>query len=277
MEERLPDLGSAAGGMVRNESQTGGGIITGTQLTLSKEWVLPPRMKPGRKATNRPSSKRQEQNRQAQQTFRDRRAARIAELEEENDGLRAEIGELSSSVRQLTQKVTELARINQNLMLSTSFNANNSTQVATPSPSPPSASSSPSDLQDTHKRLLAEPSHKAKRQEIDFTTGRPRSVSSATDVVSAVPHLVDECGFCSRGGPCVCREDEIAVPIEPPIQEDRELRTQASYVPGTCLQCLGDPTGQVKNRCCYNHLKILSSCFAEAWLSAQTLINVKAT
>ena len=248
MEERLPESAAAAGMVMRDESQDdggGGGVITGTQMTLSKEWVPPPRMKPGRKAMNRPSSKRQEQNRQAQKAFRDRKAARIAELEEENDGLRAEIGELSSSVRQLTKKVTELARINQTLMLSTSFNT--STQVATPSPSPPSASPSPSDLQDIRKRVFAEPSHKAKRQEIDFTTRQPNYMSSsATGEESAVLHLVDECGFCSRGGPCVCREDEVAAPIEPAIQEVSDAGPPASYMPGTCLQCLGDPTGQVK-------------------------------
>ncbi|KAB5545768.1 bZIP transcription factor [Coniochaeta sp. 2T2.1] len=56
-----------------------------TQLTMtSKEWVIPPRPKPGRKpATDTPPTKRKAQNRAAQRAFRERRAARVGELEEE--------------------------------------------------------------------------------------------------------------------------------------------------------------------------------------------------
>ncbi|KKA27758.1 hypothetical protein TD95_001285 [Thielaviopsis punctulata] len=50
----------------------------------SKEWVIPPRPKPGRKpATDTPPSKRKAQNRAAQRAFRERRAARVGELEEQ--------------------------------------------------------------------------------------------------------------------------------------------------------------------------------------------------
>ncbi|PNY30053.1 Uncharacterized protein TCAP_00029 [Tolypocladium capitatum] len=48
----------------------------------SKEWVIPPRPKPGRKpATDMPPTKRKAQNRAAQRAFRERRAARVGELE----------------------------------------------------------------------------------------------------------------------------------------------------------------------------------------------------
>lgn len=58
------------------------GLTTGS-LT-SKEWVIPPRPKPGRKpATDTPPTKRKAQNRAAQRAFRERRAARVGELEEE--------------------------------------------------------------------------------------------------------------------------------------------------------------------------------------------------
>ncbi|KKY15918.1 putative bzip transcription factor [Phaeomoniella chlamydospora] len=50
----------------------------------SKEWVIPPRPKPGRKpATDTPPTKRKAQNRAAQRAFRERRAARVGELEEQ--------------------------------------------------------------------------------------------------------------------------------------------------------------------------------------------------
>ncbi|CAK7270182.1 hypothetical protein SEPCBS57363_003974 [Sporothrix epigloea] len=49
----------------------------------SKEWIIPPRPKPGRKpATDTPPTKRKAQNRAAQRAFRERRAARVGELED---------------------------------------------------------------------------------------------------------------------------------------------------------------------------------------------------
>jgi hypothetical protein len=52
----------------------------------SREWVIPPRPKPGRKpATDTPPTKRKAQNRAAQRAFRERRAARVSELEEQLD------------------------------------------------------------------------------------------------------------------------------------------------------------------------------------------------
>lgn len=57
----------------------------------SKEWVIPPRPKPGRKpATDTPPTKRKAQNRAAQRAFRERRAARVGELEEELEEQREE-------------------------------------------------------------------------------------------------------------------------------------------------------------------------------------------
>lgn len=53
------------------------------QIITSKEWVLPPRPKPGRKpSVDTPASKRKAQNRAAQRAFRERRATRVQELEE---------------------------------------------------------------------------------------------------------------------------------------------------------------------------------------------------
>ncbi|KAI9863636.1 MAG: hypothetical protein M1813_003659 [Trichoglossum hirsutum] len=52
-------------------------------IVTQKEWVVPPRPKPGRKpAVDNPQTKRKAQNRAAQRAFRERRAARVGELEE---------------------------------------------------------------------------------------------------------------------------------------------------------------------------------------------------
>lgn len=57
----------------------------------TKEWVIPPRPKPGRKpATDTPPTKRKAQNRAAQRAFRERRAARVGELEEQLEAEREE-------------------------------------------------------------------------------------------------------------------------------------------------------------------------------------------
>lgn len=78
----------------------------------SKEWVIPPRPKPGRKpATDTPPTKRKAQNRAAQRAFRERRAARVGELEEqmklveeeheqEHDILRATVEKLQAEIEQ---------------------------------------------------------------------------------------------------------------------------------------------------------------------------------
>ncbi|KAJ5794720.1 hypothetical protein N7457_001319 [Penicillium paradoxum] len=83
----------------------------------SKEWVIPPRPKPGRKpATDTPPTKRKAQNRAAQRAFRERRAARVSELEEQMKeiedshdirvaSLQQQIGNLSSEVDQCREEM----------------------------------------------------------------------------------------------------------------------------------------------------------------------------
>ncbi|CAL5871354.1 uncharacterized protein PFLUO_LOCUS5604 [Penicillium psychrofluorescens] len=92
------------------------GVTTPGSVT-SKEWVIPPRPKPGRKpATDTPPTKRKAQNRAAQRAFRERRAARVCELEEqikeiEDDhdnrvaGLNEQIGNLSREVEQCREEM----------------------------------------------------------------------------------------------------------------------------------------------------------------------------
>ncbi|KAJ5241131.1 uncharacterized protein N7469_002722 [Penicillium citrinum] len=78
----------------------------------SKEWVIPPRPKPGRKpATDTPPTKRKAQNRAAQRAFRERRAARVQELEEQikeiEDGHDIRVAGLSEQINNLSQEVEQ--------------------------------------------------------------------------------------------------------------------------------------------------------------------------
>ncbi|ORY72161.1 uncharacterized protein BCR38DRAFT_331454 [Pseudomassariella vexata] len=70
----------------------------------SREWVVPPRPKPGRKpATDTPPTKRKAQNRAAQRAFRERRAARVGELEEQLDEQREEHERIEQDLRNRVQ------------------------------------------------------------------------------------------------------------------------------------------------------------------------------
>ncbi|KAK4149976.1 hypothetical protein C8A00DRAFT_46519 [Chaetomidium leptoderma] len=81
----------------------------------SKEWVIPPRPKPGRKpATDTPPTKRKAQNRAAQRAFRERRAARVGELEEQLDEDKLFHDRL---VRKLQERISHLETETQTLQL----------------------------------------------------------------------------------------------------------------------------------------------------------------
>ncbi|KAK3942570.1 AP-1-like transcription factor [Diplogelasinospora grovesii] len=79
--------------------------VNGLTMT-SKEWVIPPRPKPGRKpATDTPPTKRKAQNRAAQRAFRERRAARVGELEEQ---LEEQKEEHERTVQEMQQRISHL-------------------------------------------------------------------------------------------------------------------------------------------------------------------------
>ena len=77
-----------------------------------KEWVIPPRPKPGRKpAADVPPTKRKAQNREAQRAFRQRRAAKVGELEDqmkqlEDEGVREQAG-LREYIQNLEKQVND--------------------------------------------------------------------------------------------------------------------------------------------------------------------------
>lgn len=86
-------------------------VQTPTTIT-SKEWIVPPRPKPGRKpATDTPPTKRKAQNRAAQRAFRERRAARVGELEEHIQKIEEEDEQEQTGLRdQISNMVAELER-----------------------------------------------------------------------------------------------------------------------------------------------------------------------
>ncbi|EEA24316.1 bZIP transcription factor HapX [Talaromyces marneffei ATCC 18224] len=79
-----------------------------TGSLTSKEWVIPPRPKPGRKpATDTPPTKRKAQNRAAQRAFRERRAARVGELEEQIKKIEDDHDSLEQELRDQIAQLTK--------------------------------------------------------------------------------------------------------------------------------------------------------------------------
>lgn len=79
-------------------------------IITRKEWIIPPRPKPGRKpAADTPPTKRKAQNRAAQRAFRERRAARVGDLEEQmrqmEEREEKEQGELKERIEELQASV----------------------------------------------------------------------------------------------------------------------------------------------------------------------------
>lgn len=78
-------------------------------ISMNKEWVLPPKPKPGRKpAVDTPPTKRKAQNREAQRAFRERRAAKVSELE---DQMKAREEEDQKQQEKLVARLQQLEHI----------------------------------------------------------------------------------------------------------------------------------------------------------------------
>ena len=212
----------------------------------SKEWVIPPRPKPGRKpATDTPPTKRKAQNRAAQRAFRERRAARVGELEEQLEeqreeheqasqelknqihGLNAELqglrGRCASLEGALEKERSERSRLENELEsykrrwrdeTSSAFSRNNSLTA------PHGRAGS------THS-ILSQP-HPAQRSSIvsnasDHRNSTAFSISqiisppdtststSSSSVSDQQPASADPagCGNCSSTGPCACVDEVI--------------------------------------------------------------------
>ncbi|KAJ8057885.1 hypothetical protein OCU04_013067 [Sclerotinia nivalis] len=98
---------------IMNTMASASGASTPTIMT-TKEWVIPPRPKPGRKpATDTPPTKRKAQNRAAQRAFRERRAARVGELEEQLEEAKEDQQRRENDMRlKITRLEADVTRFN---------------------------------------------------------------------------------------------------------------------------------------------------------------------
>ncbi|KAK2733690.1 hypothetical protein FQN57_001969 [Myotisia sp. PD_48] len=301
--------------------------LTTGSLT-SREWVIPPRPKPGRKpATDTPPTKRKAQNRAAQRAFRERRAARVGELEEqlkmiEEDNERSETklnAQIVSQAKQLEDYANEISwwktrcrSLEDELIIEksakdTAINELRAAENARNKPQPKviagcsncsptrcqcidDAFSTPNTNTQTRdedvsskrpnlissesisKRQRSDPEIKPDTEEleIDFTSRFSFRLQSHRHSQSVSPvAMIDPCGFCQDGTPCICaemaaeqaeensrRQSDTTLPsiknfsqFTPPPSEGDVLSESASIKkpnpcingPGTCAQCLSDP------------------------------------
>lgn len=197
----------------------GGGPLSMT----SKEWVIPPRPKPGRKpATDTPPTKRKAQNRAAQRAFRERRAARVGELE---DQLEEQKEEHDRVVRELQGRISHFEVEVQTLqsrcrwledMLEKEKQARNSLRNSWDNMSPqqsilPQQSNGynlQQQQQSTQQTQLAPKVDSVPIAE-PRPTAQPFSISQIISPPEEVPQspLDVTCGSCQSSGPCACADE----------------------------------------------------------------------
>ncbi|GAB1314467.1 Hap4 transcription factor, heteromerization domain protein [Madurella fahalii] len=203
-----------------------------TLSMTSKEWVIPPRPKPGRKpATDTPPTKRKAQNRAAQRAFRERRAARVGELEEQ---LEEEKETHERTVRELQERISHLEIETQTLqsrcqwleaMLEKERQGRDSIVGNWESPQPPAQTrsesvmptpkhlqSSPVPMPQIMRPLQPAPPRNGMPQSIPIAGPRsmtqPFSISQIVSPPEEPSEVVDlTCGGCRTNGSCACADE----------------------------------------------------------------------
>jgi hypothetical protein len=191
---------------------------SGPLSMTTKEWVIPPRPKPGRKpATDTPPTKRKAQNRAAQRAFRERRAARVGELEEQLDEQKEEHERI---VRELQDRVSHLEVESQTLqtrcqwleaVLEKERSVRNELErsgsiMSAPIQSHPqqsqmsAAQEMPRTLAGSGSFILAEPRSSAQSFSISQIISPPDSADAPLELT---------CGNCQSTGPCACADQAL--------------------------------------------------------------------
>lgn len=173
----------------------------------SKEWVIPPRPKPGRKpATDTPPTKRKAQNRAAQRAFRERRAARVGELEEELAELKEEHkrreDELAERIRHLeTESETLRSRCQ---WLQSTLDKERLDRMEH------SVRAAPMHPQENGFNGIA-PDRGTAQPVAPRPVPQPFSISHIVSPPEQSPAPVDiTCGSCGPNDPCICASTVIA-------------------------------------------------------------------
>lgn len=222
-----------------------GMAMEGPKISMtSKEWVIPPRPKPGRKpATDTPPTKRKAQNRAAQRAFRERRAARVGELEEQLEVYKSEYDQkeevLKEKIHSLELDVQSFR--SRCLLLENMLDRERQDRIRveteaetlrrrhseqafrmermSSAPSHHDHQRHHSTQQMQHQRQSMSSSHTTNNRPTHPETRREFSISQmisppeSADSRNPAPPLADTditCGNCSTDGRCACAEEVLA-------------------------------------------------------------------
>jgi hypothetical protein len=183
----------------------------------SKEWVIPPRPKPGRKpATDTPPTKRKAQNRAAQRAFRERRAARVGELEEELAEVKEEHKkreeELEERIRHLEVESETLRSRCQ--WLQSTLEKERLDRMRHNIRGVPMRTQGPGFSGILPDQVPIQPSHGAGRSAAPRPIAQPFSISHIISPPEQSPAAVDiTCGACGPNEACICANT--VLPEEP--------------------------------------------------------------
>lgn len=224
-------------------------------IITSKEWIIPPRPKPGRKPANDiPQTKRKAQNRAAQRAFRERRAARVGELEEQLEEtkeeqqkreakmkdniarLEAEVSRFSGELQSWKMRCDTLDRIadyerkeKEAALAELSYLRNGARTTGTQAvPLPPRRA--------RHQELRApEPQQHVSYApetvpELHLGCGNCNSTSQCTCVEQAMAIATSGCGKCTVDTHCECLEETIKAGEGLPISADPKRSRSPSPV-----------------------------------------------
>lgn len=204
----------------------------------SKEWVIPPRPKPGRKpATDTPPTKRKAQNRAAQRAFRERRAARVGELEDQLEdqkleydrterdyqekiqGLETDVQVLRSRCQFLESLLEKEKAANQ--AWSAKERQDSTSSMRSNNLHRSSIQNHQQQRQQSQGRILSPAPQKLLQHEHNARGSASSSISSASGRrISAQPFSISQiisppdedlsCGNCNVNGSCACADEVMA-------------------------------------------------------------------
>jgi hypothetical protein len=189
-------------------------VVKTPSIMTSKEWVIPPRPKPGRKpATDTPPTKRKAQNRAAQRAFRERRAARVGELEEQLEETKEEQQKRESEMRdKIIRLEAEVLRFNGELH-SWKMRCDTLDRIAEYEKKEKEAALAElsylrNGVQTTGTDAVPLPPRRTRNQE-SRVVGAQQYVASYVPLEQSEEHL--GCGGCTSTSDCACVEQAMAI------------------------------------------------------------------
>ncbi|WPG98597.1 Hypothetical protein R9X50_00139000 [Acrodontium crateriforme] len=225
-------------------------VIVPATGPMQNDVTIPAKPKPGRRPmddSGETADRRREQNRQAQRTFRDKRAQRVNDLEEELRKLKSEHQEqIANFHRQVEEQRTDIVGLrarnatledeNKSLIKEV---AQLRRQPAAGRPQAPSPDTAPDEgpapvnymFQPEDDHLAIDFTHKFASKRVESNAAFASPYAEATNG--------QKCGFCTDQQNCVCDQEEASTMTL--AQPNSSVGAKAHPVPGGCDACLADP------------------------------------